>query len=777
MADTAPITVTIEDEDHSTRVDPETGNIEIDQPDGGTVVQFGAAKKAKDNANDFFANLAVDHDRGKLSIIANELIDAIEADDRSRSQYLATRARALDLLGLELKEPKGGTAESSAPVDGMSQVTNPLLLEALLRGWANTVGELLPADGPLKIKDEGDETVAEDDLAEVLEQDMNWYFTKGAPEYYPDTSHMLLWGSYFGGSGFKKVFRCPMRRRPVSESVDAKDLIVSDTTKDLRACSRITHQIMMRPGVMKRMTYIGAYRDVSLTQPNPTPNAVDSKIAGIQGTAPPSRPEDQPYTIWECQCELDLPEYAPRQFKDEGIPLPFVVTIDKDSREILAMRRDWDEDDEDCTRKRRYIKYPYVPGPGFYGTGLLNILGNSTAAMTAAWREALDTGMYANFPGGLIAKGAARQNTSDFRLSPGTWEPVETNGMDIRAVLMGMPYKDVTPGLLALIDKITAQAKSLGGAADIPSAEGIQNVPVGTMLAQIEQATKVMAAAHKGMHQAQSEEFDLLIDLFRETPEDFWRGNKEMARYWNEQKFLQALDDCRLVPVSDPNVPSHIHRISKGIALLQLSDHPKVGPYLDGKEIAIRCLRILKEDSAGLLIDPPPQQAGAPPVDPAKMIAAQAQMTRAQTDAKKADAQAQNAQQNAVLDAQKIQAQKDIATVNLSKELVIHQHDADMANRQQSHDELVAARQHALQAAQLRARGGEVEANQNMAESEHFHNVLQSHRDHELEVAKHQHDRETASREHGLNVAQHVLDVHQALNPPKPATPAKPKKS
>jgi hypothetical protein len=163
---------------------------------------------------------------------------------------------------------------------------------------------------------------------------------------------------------------------------------------------------------------------VGLAQPAASTNQVDAKIASMQGTAPTKdRPEDQPYKIWETQCELDLDEFIPQgsKFKGEGIPLPYLVSMDKDTREILAIRRDWDEDDAECARKRMYVKYPYVPGPGFYGTGLLNILGNASAAMTAVWREALDAGMFASFPAGFVAKLGTRQNTSDYRLSPGQW--------------------------------------------------------------------------------------------------------------------------------------------------------------------------------------------------------------------------------------------------------------------------------------------------------------------------------------------------------------------
>jgi hypothetical protein len=217
MAD--PLVVHIEEDDDSVRVDPVTGTTETDQPDGGVVVQLHDHPPSGDGKEDaWFANLA----DGKISPtelgkIANDLFEAVSEDDRSRKGYLDVRSRGMDLLGLKLEEPKSTVGDASSSSEGMSSVTNPLLLEAVLKGWANARAELLPAEGPVKIDNEGDETEEEDALADALERDMNEYLTNVAPEYYPDTSHMLLWGTYFGGSGFKKVNRCPMRRRPVSE--------------------------------------------------------------------------------------------------------------------------------------------------------------------------------------------------------------------------------------------------------------------------------------------------------------------------------------------------------------------------------------------------------------------------------------------------------------------------------------------------------------------------------------------------------------------------------
>jgi hypothetical protein len=755
MADAEPLHVVVDDDTETIRIDPETGTVETDRPDGSVVVQLDARKPKdgddEDAENEWFANLADEVDPQELSRIAEDLIDAIQADDRSRGEYLEIRKRGMGLLGTKLEDPRSSVDSS---VDGMSTVTNPLLLEAVLKGWANAQAELLPASGPVKIKDDGEETAQEDDLADAFQRDMNHWFTTTAPEYYPDTSHMLLWGTYLGGSGFKKVYRCPMRRRPVSESVEPEHLIVSNTTKDFRASARITHEIPMRPSVMKRMKFIGAYRDVALTQPTPTLNVVDAKKASMQGTtAQQSRPEDQDYTLYESQCELDLDQFIPEgnKLKGEGIPLPYLVTIDKDSREILALRRDWNEDNPECERKRMYVKYPYVPGPGFYGTGLLNILGNSSAAMTAAWRLSFDSAMFSNFPAGFISKIGNRQNSSNVRLSPGQWEPIDTGQQPIGNVLLPNPYKDVTAGMMAIIKEITEQSKSVGGSADIPTAEGIQNVPVGTMLAAIEQATKIMAAAHKGMHTAATEELELIVDLFRDNPEDFWRSNKVCPKdYWTAEKFNLALANCNLVPVSDPNVPSHIHRIAKALGLIQLLAVPDFKPLLSAKEVLMRSLRAMREDPEGLVIDPPPQ-AAAPPIEPDKLITAQAKAQEAQTKAQKVQIDAAGQQRSDMLKSDEMAAKERIANIDLQKEVIIHAHDAEhaadqhaLAERAQTHDEISAAREHTQDAAQ-------------------------ANREHGLATV-------TAAHDMVMDQAAHALAVKESNKPqPKPAAPKKSK--
>ncbi len=760
-----PLRVEISADAETVMVDPDNGTVTERQPDGGVIVRLDARKPKIDDDNGWFDNLANEIDFHQLSTLTNDLIEAIKADDMSRQGWLQNTAEGLNQIGLQLEKPSSDASSSSSDGPVMSKVRSPLLLDACLRGWANAEAELLPAAGPVKVKSDGRETKGEDDQADRLERAVNRYMTTTASEYYPETSHMLLWGTYFGGSGFKKVYRCPRRRRPVSEKVDGKDLIVSNTATDLKSCGRITHQITMRPSIFKIMVMLGAYRKTAVSSPNPEPNIVDAKISGIQGTIPvPERPEDKPYTIWESQCELDLDEFIPAgsKFKGEGIPLPYLVTIDKDNEEILAIRRDWDEDDKFCTRQRMYVRYPYVPGPGFYGTGMLSILGNATMAMTAAWREALDAGMFASFPGGLIAKLGGRQINTDFQMGPGEFKAVETNGQPIGNIVAPMPYRDVTPGLMAMMDKITEQSKSLGQGAEIPAAEGIANVPVGTMLAQIEQATKVMAAAHKGMHTAQSEEIQLLVDLFRRHPEDLLESDGDNLEGWDAAQLQTALQDVKLVPVSDPNVPSHIHRVAKALGLVQLMQIPVFAARLDPDEVLRRILAAMREDGDGLQVPAPTPQPQNDPDAEAKLTTAKAKMQDAENNSIDSQTKAATSQTDAQQRAAQLQTEKDLHTLDLTKELIIHGSDKDKIAADVQKDRLAAQSKN----------------------QDQVHQQVMDHKDHALEGLKAGVDAHAQAQDHQLGLASHALEaekaanehaieVHKALNPPTPA-PTKP---
>jgi hypothetical protein len=557
----------------------EQGNIlTIESPDGSITLTLDGSPLEKaaglGHNRSWFDNLVEDIDQFELSQIANDLIKGIEDDLSSRKEWIDDRAQGIKLLGLKLEVPGLAGAADGAPVEGMSRVRHPLLLEAVLRFQANARSELLPTDGPVKIReDNNNATLESDQLANDLENDLNHYLTSTAKEYYPDTDRMLLMLG-FGGTAFKKVYNCPLRNRPVSESVDADDLIVNNSATDLSNAKRVTHRIFMRPSTVKRMQILGVYRDVDLSTPNQANlDAVQRAKNEQQGIAQDSmNPEDRDREIYECYCELNIKGFEhKRKGKETGLEIPYRVTIDVSSKEILSIVRNYDEETRDLPEARvNFVKYTFVPGMGFYDIGLLHILGNTTNALTAAWREMLDAGMYANFPGFLYADTGARQNTNIFRVPPGGGALVKTGGMPINQAVMPLPYKDVGGGLMSLVDNINQTGMRVGGTAEMAVGEGRSDAPVGTTIALIDQATKVLNAVHKRMHAAQAEEFALLVRCFKENPEAFWQQNRRPARPWDEETFQRALDQADLVPQADPNTASQTQRLMKVVALKQI---------------------------------------------------------------------------------------------------------------------------------------------------------------------------------------------------------------
>ena len=558
----------------------ESGNVvRIEHANGDVTVSIdgGPISRADEDSEPegWYDNLADDIDENELSRISEELLRGIDADIQTRSDWIEDRAQGLKLLGLKIEIPGVQGTSDGAPVEGMSKVRHPLLLEAVLRFQANARSELLPTDGPVKIRDDSNNSGVElDTLANALERDMNHYLTVTASEYYPDTDRMLFMVG-FGGDGFKKVYFCPLRNRPVSESIDAEDLIVNNAATDLESAKRITHRIMMRPSVVKRMQIIGAYRDIPLYEAaEPKLNAAKEEKNAQQGVSNTvMNHEDRDREIYECYCELDIKGFE-HMWKGapSGLEVPYRVTIDVSSRQILSVVRNYKEEDEELpTARKVFVKYPFVPGLGFYDIGLLHILGNTTNAVTAAWRELLDAGMFAAFPGFLMADQGARQNTNIFRVPPGGSATVKTNGMRITDAIMPLPYKEPSGALMTLSENISQYGQRLGGTAELAVGEGRQDAPVGTTLAMIDQATKVLNSVHKRLHAAQAEEFQLLKDCFRENPESFWQRNNSPAYPWDQDTFLQALDNHYLVPQADPNTASQTQRMMKTMALIQLA--------------------------------------------------------------------------------------------------------------------------------------------------------------------------------------------------------------
>lgn len=522
----------------------------------------------------WFDNLVDDIDDQELGRIADELIRGITDDTDSRKEWVEDRAQGIKLLGLKIEIPGLAGAADGAPVEGMSKVRHPLLLEAVLRFQANARSELLPTDGPVKIRDDATHASMERNLlADALEKDLNHYLTTTASEYYPDTDRMLLMLG-FGGTAFKKIYFCPLRNRPIIESVDADDMIVNNAATDLRNAKRITHRVYMRPSTVKRLQILGVYRDIELSRPSPPQlDSVQREQMSQQGVSVESfNPDDRDREIYECYCELDVKGFEHKyKGKESGLEIPYRVTIDVSSKQILSIARNYDEVDGELPEARsNFVKYTFVPGMGFYDIGLLHILGNTTNAITAAWRELLDAGMYANFPGFLMADTGARQNTNIFRVPPGGGALVKTGGLSLAEAVMPLPYKEPSGALMSLVQNMAETGMRIGGTSEQQVGEGRADAAVGTTLAQIEQATKVMNAVHKRMHAAQAEEFQLLVRCFKEHPESFWQRCKRPTLQWDEQTFLTALNDCELVPQADPNTASHAQRVMKVMAIKQL---------------------------------------------------------------------------------------------------------------------------------------------------------------------------------------------------------------
>ncbi len=799
----------------------EGGVLKIDNADGTTTIDFNPSASELDGDkpqdNGHYANLAEKLSDDRLGSISSDLIEGVDRDEDSRKDWLSTRALGITLLGLQLEKPRSDTGAASAPLEGMSTVRHPLLLEATVGFQATARAELLPASGPVKVRNDSPAKPASatkspdandpnttfptlppdmspDDLAQAMEKDFNHYLTVIATEYVPDTDRMLFYVG-FGGDGFKKVYNCPLRRRPVSESIDAEDLIVSNAATDLSNCGRVTHRMRMKKSTLKRMQIVGEYRDVDLAPPTVSmqKNPVDKKkdeIAGINQSY--QRPEDRDYEVYEIYCELDIDEYAPKRFKGKGLPLPYCVTIEKESRKILSLRRNWDADDKECMAKEYFVQFPMIRGLGFYGLGYIHLLGNTTIALTAAWRLQLDNGMFANFPGFLYSKGIGRQLSNQFRVPPGGGVGLDLGAQqDIRSAVMPLPYKETGPSFSAFSTHVEEVGRRMASTANINVGEGKEEAPVGTTLALIEQATKVMDSAHKRLHAAQAKEFMLLKDRFREDPEAFWRHNKNTTIKWAKDQFLKALDDHNIVPVADPNNPTSLHRMAKAMAVKELQ---KASPELyDPVKVDLKVSRMADLGIEDVMRPVP----ATPPPDPRmEAIKQKAASTSEQNQAQLKEAQIKSETAMATIQdkvAERISREKiedskmRESQIKLQMEQIIHAHDAarEMAAKQQDMEMKAQGQQQEL-AAKAQAHLMDMHHEKTTAQTNLFAEAHKAHGQIQIENQKHQAEMARDAQKHTQDMAhERELQVHrlkEAENKAKvakiakPATSSKPKK-
>jgi hypothetical protein len=725
--------------------------LRVELPDGSVSISLGGYMKPPGaESKEHQANLAEHLDQSDLDSIAVDLLQKIEEDDSDQKQRLDDIAKGLEILGVKLEEPNLDASSGT-----LSVVRHPLLLEAVLRFQANARGEILPADGPIKVRDDGPGTTEDALLANKLAKDMNHYLTSTAKEYYPDTDRMLF-SLGFGGEAYKKVYYDPIKRRPVSMTVDRKDIILSKGAVSLEQCARVTHRYECSPSVMKRMILAGAWIDIeTLGNHFAEPTVVDKKLSDIAGVDPnkTDRPEEADRVIYECYCELDLPGFEHKEKgKKTGLQLPYRVTIDKDAQKVLEIRRWWSEDDEMAQRKEVFVEYVFVPAFPGLNLGLLHILGNSSRALTAAWRIALDAGMLGNFPGGLVARESGRQQTTNIRVAPGELAPVDTNGQSLRDVVMPLPYKEVGPGFLGLIEEITNTAQRVGGTAELEIGEGRQDTPVGTTIALIDQATKVMAAVHKRIHAAQCKEFALLKELFREEPEILIRGNKHPEL--EDAQIIDALDNADLIPAADPNTASQMMRIQKAIAVKTLQGM-NPGIY-DAMAVDRRVLQMIDVPDAEELFakEPPPPMSA----DPANMVKAQAAMITAQAKAQDVAIKAQT-------------SEKDMAVKVLQARTEAEDSHFDNMNRAADRESKIEIERMKLAQEQIRLQhdmrleGARMQHDVAMREKDDQREDIRTQQDLVLGHQKHQQDMQMKSEQHKMGIEQkkeqHKIAVSQ----------------
>lgn len=662
-----PFPKTSIDDDNDAPLDTAKATITIDEH-GLTNIEIPSSRprkirKPKPNAGDFHRNLAEDMDPLALQALAAYLIEGIEADEQDRAEWEQTANRTASYLGVKLNDPLSEPASDGTVFQGVATC----MLEAVTKMWSTSYAELLPAAGPVKTKRQAVVPAGEDqaqpgqmpqspsdrsgdNLAEALEEDLNWYLTTKDRGYYPDFSKMIMMRNLIGIS-FREIYRCPIKRMPVSRMIMAQDLIVQGDPADLTEGGRVTARKKVRQSTMRRMMMAGEYLDIALVSPQGETSETDLVIGQTQGVNPtPSLPRDFEHTIYECCCELgsgtnhdlygsldllDLDENG----EDVGYPLPYRVTMDRDSRTVLAIRRNWKQRDPDHKVRERFVKYGFIPAFGFYDWGLIHLVGNPTQGATMLQRSGVDASMLANFPAWAIMQGpASKMENTVFRPGPGQVVKVPATGAaKITDVLMAWPYKEASPQSMALAEKLESDVKSLAGIIDLPVGEGrIGNLPVGTIMSYIESISMVPGAVHKADHAAQAREFELLRELIAEEPEVLWRGNPTPARKWQAAEEVMSPD---VSPQADPNTPSAVHRLAKIQGVVTLAGLPQFQGIPDQRKIWGWSVEALVGADAAPYTLPP--QAPPPPQPDPRIAAAQ---IKAQSQQQSDQAKLQEAQ-------------------------------------------------------------------------------------------------------------------------------------
>lgn len=584
--------------------------IEYDNTDGGVIVEFKnpeeellSDEQIEETDDEFYRNLVDEVDDNVLQDISQEVYDNFVADKDSRGDWESMFERGFDLLGLKLEE-------ASEPFEGACTAVHPVLIESVVKFQSKATQELFPASGPVKSQIIGDVSEEKEDQAQRVEEFMNYQVTDQMSEYFDEFERMLFHLPLIG-SAFKKIYFDSGLNRPVSEFVPIDQFYVSYYATDLRRADRYTHVIYRSPVEMRRDIAAGMYADVDLPEASaPESSVMSQKMDNIMGLSP-SGNNDPQYVLLEQHCYLDLEGFE----DEEDISLPYIVTIEEKSREIIAIRRNYDKDDPRKEKKIFFTHYRFVPGFGFYGLGLIHFLGNLTMTATAAMRSLVDAGQFANLPGGFKAKGLRIVGDND-PISPGEFKEVEATGNDISKMIINLPYKEPSQTLLQMLNFVTATAQKFADSTEQVIADGVNYGPVGTTMALLEASSKFFSAIHKRLHKSQKEEFKLLGRInYEYLPDesmcDIPNGTLKVFR----SDFDGRID---IVPVSDPNIPSSAHRMMMAQLALQLSQSSPPGMF-DIEELNKTILNAANIPNLDKIMPSKPKPV---PLDPVSDIAA-----------------------------------------------------------------------------------------------------------------------------------------------------------
>ena len=575
--------------------------IEIEDPESVSIGMDGLEieiEKREEGPDDFSANLADFVDDDALQELAGELVGDFEEDVSSRRDWMQTYVDGLELLGLKIEE-------RAEPWEGACGVYHPILSEALVKFQSETMMATFPASGPVKTKIVGKETPSKKEAAARVQEDMNYQLTDVMREYRPEHERML-WGLGLSGNAFKKIYYDPSFERQVSVFVPAEDIVVPYGAANLETAPRVTHVMRKTENELRKLQVAGFYRDVELGAPDNILDEVEKKIAEKLGFRATS---DDRYKILEMHVDVDLAgfEHEDKDGKKTGIALPYVVTIDKGTNTVLAIRRNWNEDDETYTKRQHFVHYGYVPGFGFYHFGLIHLIGAFAKSGTSLIRQLVDAGTLSNLPGGFKTRGM-RVKGDDTPISPGEWRDVDVPSGTLRDNLLPLPYKEPSQTLAGLMDKIVEEGRRAANSTDLEISDMSAQAPVGTTLAILERTLKNMSAIQARIHYSMKQELGLLKEIIAAyTPEEYSYEPDVGNRFAKRSDY----DNVDVIPVSDPNAATMAQKIVQMQAVFQMAQS---NPQIFNMPLLNRqMLEVLGIKDAEKLV---PMEDDMKPVDP-----------------------------------------------------------------------------------------------------------------------------------------------------------------